>query len=406
MVDSSVHSTKTDVEPADPELADIVRRFGPKYTSQFGHLMMPSQKKALSDIAACCTKELGGRLYRCDDCNDSFWRFHCCRNRACPKCHGKQTRQWLAKREAELLPCNYFHAVATVPSELRDAFRHDQKFMYGLLMRVSAEAVKELCAKKRHLGALPGIMSVLHTCNGQLGYHPHVHMLITGGGITSDGEHWEPARGEFLVPVGVLSRKIAAKFREAVKKERPRVFASIPHGVWRREWVSFVKHYGHGNDAVLNYLSRYVFRTAISNARILAMDETHVTFRSKDRSTDTWRTVRLPGIEFLRRFLQHVLPRGFHRVRYYGLWHHRKRDLASRAWLLLILQKPSDTVAVLKIAVLKIAGLLEALSQLAKTDDGQDMGNEDVDNADSPCCPHCGSTRTTFLGQWPRARMP
>ena len=232
-------------------------------------------------------------------------------------------------------------------------------------------------------------------------YHPHVHMLITGGGISSDGEHWEPARGEFLVPVGVLSRKIAAKFRDAVKKEKPSVFANIPAGVWRREWVSFVKHYGHGNDAVLNYLSRYVFRTAISNARILAVDETHVTFRSKDRSTDTWGTMRLPGVEFLRRFLQHVLPRGFHRVRYYGLWHHSKRDLSNRAWLLLILDKPSGTVG-----PVKIADLLEALSQLAEIDDGQDMGDERDDHADNPCCPHCGSERTMFLGEWPRPRMP
>lgn len=397
MVDSNVlHSTKTDVE-----LADVVRRFGPKYTSQFGQVMMPSQKRALSDIAACCTQELGGRLFRCGDCNESFWRFHCCRNRACPKCHGKQTQQWLEKRQAELLPCDYFHAVATVPSELRNAFRRHQKFMYGLLMRVAAEALKELCAKKRHLGGLPGILAVLHTCNGQLGFHPHVHMLITGGGITSDGKNWQAARGEFLVPVGVLSKKIAAKFRDALEKEKPSVFTSIPHGVWRREWVSFLKHYGHGSDAVLNYLSRYVFRTAISNARILAVDETHVTFRYKDRGTDTWRTMRLPGVEFLGRFLQHVLPRGFHKVRYYGLWHHSKRDLSNRAWLLLILQNPTGAAG-----PPKIADLLEALNRLAAIDDVQDMGDAGDDNADNPCCPHCGSTRTMFLGEWPRPRMP
>ncbi len=183
-------------------------------------------------------------------------------------------------------------------------------------------------------------------------------MLITGGGISSDGEHWEPIQGEFLVPLGVLSRKIAAKFR----------------------------------DAVLNYPSRYVFRTAISNGRILAVDETHVTFRSKDRSTDTWQTMRLPDVEFLRRFLQHVLPRGFHKVRYYGLWRHSKRDLSNRAWLLLIFQKPSDTVG-----PVKIADLLEALSQLAEIDDGQDVGNEGDDNADSPRCPHCGSTSSKRL---------
>jgi hypothetical protein len=381
------------------ELADVVRRFGPEYRSQYGSVMMPSQNRALSDIAACCTKELGGKLHQCDGCGKPFWCFHCCGNRACPKCHGKQTQEWLEKRQAELLPCSYFHAVATVPSELRGAFKRHQKFMYGLLMQVSAEAIRELCAKRRHLGALPGILTVLHTCNAQLGYHPHVHMLITGGGITPDDEHWEPARGEFLVPVGVLSRKIAAKFRDALKKQKPDLFASIPANAWRREWVSFVKHYGHGNDAVLNYLSRYVFRTAISNARVLAIDDTHVTFRYKDRGVDTWRIMRLPGIEFLRRFLQHVLPRGFHKVRYYGLWHHSKRSLASRAWVLLILDKPTNAAG-----PVKIADLFEALSQLVEMDDRQYTGNDD--DAGRPCCPHCGSARTTLLAQWPRPGVP
>ena len=154
-----------------------------------------------------------------------------------------------------------------------------------------------------------------------------------------------------------------------------------------------------GNDAVLNYLSRYVFRTAISNARILAVDETHVTFRFKDRGTDTWQTMRLPGVEFLRRFLQHVLPRGFHKVRYYGLWHHSKRHLSSRAWLLLILQKPTDTAG-----PLKIADLLEALGQLAQIDDDQYPGDDH--DVDRPCCPHCGSARTRFLTECPRPGVP
>jgi hypothetical protein len=159
------------------------------------------------------------------------------------------------------LPCNYFHAVVTVPRELRAVFRRNQKLLYGLLMRVSAAAVTDLCAEKRHLGAPPGILAVLHTWNGRLAYHPHVHLLITGSGITADGQHWEPARGEFLVPVAVLSRKVAAQFRASLKAAEPAVYAQIPANVWRRGWVSFCKHYGHGNDAVLNYLSRYVFRT-------------------------------------------------------------------------------------------------------------------------------------------------
>jgi hypothetical protein len=385
---------------ADVELADVVRRFALQYTSQYGRTMMPSQKRALSDIAACCTEALGGRRYRCDDCHDTFWRYHCCRNRACPKCHGSQTRRWLEGRQAELLPCDYFHAVVTVPSELHGLFRRHQKTMYGLLMQVAAAAVKELCAEKRHLGALPGILAVLHTWNGRLGYHPHVHMLITGGGIAPDAQHWEPARGEFLVPVAVLSRKIAAKFREALKAKAPALFAGIPKNVWRREWVSFVKHYGHGNDAVLNYLSRYVFRTAISNARILAMDQTHVTFRWKDRDTEAWCTERLPGVEFLRRFLQHVLPRGFHKVRYYGLWHPSKRTEANRAWVLLILDTPADAAK-----PPKLADLLDALGQPTQWIDQPFLDPQD-DEADSPRCPHCGSVRTRLLGEYSRCGGP
>lgn len=377
------------------ELADVVRHFGSKYTTRYAGRMMPSQRRALADIAACSTEALGGRRYRCDDCQESFWHYHGCRNRACPKCQGKRTEEWLRQRQAELLPCSYFHAVTTVPSELRDAFRRDQKFMYGLLMRVSAEAIKELCAEKRHLGGLPGILSVLHTWNGQLGYHPHVHMLITGGGISADGQHWEPARNEYLLPVAVLSKKVAAKFRDAVRVERPELFRAIPACTWKRQWVSFVKHYGHGNQAVLNYLSRYVLRVAITNARILAVDQTHVTFRWKDRGSDSWQTTRLEGVEFLRRFLQHVLPQGFHKVRYYGLWHHSRRKLASRAWLLLFLEQPSDLQR-----PMKIAELIEAVGQLTLFAESQniDLGVEAVDR---PCCPHCGSPRTTLLAEWP-----
>ena len=178
-------------------------------------------------------------------------------------------------------------------------FCRNQKLMYGLLMQVSAAVVKDLCADKRHLGALPGLLSVLHTWNGRLDYHPHVHLLITGGGITPDGQHWQPARGKFLVPVFALSRKIASRFCAALEAEAPAIFAEVSADVWRREWVSFCKHYGHGNDAVLTYLSRYVFRTAITNARILDMDQTHVTFRWKDREAGAWRIERLPGVEFL-----------------------------------------------------------------------------------------------------------
>jgi len=385
---------------AKVELADVVRRFGPQYIARYGHRMMASQKRALSDIAACCTRELGGRLYHCDDCHDTFWHYHCCRNRACPKCHGSQTQEWLSERQAELLPCDYFHAVVTVPKQLRAAFRRNQKLLYGLLMRVSAAAVTELCAKKRLLGALPGILAALHTWNGRLDYHPHVHLLITGGGITADGQYWEPARGEFLVPVDLLSRKIAAQFCAALKAESPAVFETISKSVWQRKWVSYCKHYGCGNDAVLSYLSRYVFRTAITNARILEMDQTHVTFRWKDRKAGAWSTERVPGVEFLGRFLQHVLPRGFHKVRYYGLWHPSKREQADRAWLLLLLAAPADSVQPLR----KVR-LCDTLSQCSEPSD--QVLDEGTDHpAAMPRCPHCGSCRTRFLGEYPRLGGP
>jgi len=287
-----------------------------------------------------------------------------------------------------------------VPSELRAVFRRNQKLLYGLLMQVSAAAVKELCAQTRHLGALPGMLSVLHTWNGRLGYHPHVHLLITGGGITADDQHWEPARGEFLVPVAVLSRKVAAQFCAALKDTAPDIYAVIPASAWQREWVSFCKHYGHGNDAVLTYLSRYVFRTAISNARILDMDQTHVTFRWKDRDADAWRIERLPGVEFLRRFLQHVLPRGFHKVRYYGLWHPSKRDQSNRAWLLLTLATPANAAQ-----PLRISSLCEALSALTELADQAPDKASDHDAA-LPRCPHCGSCRTRLLGEYPRLGVP
>ena len=395
MVNPSVGLPQTRVE-----LADVIRQFAPEYTAMYGQQMMPSQKKALSDIAACCTRELGGRLYHCDDCQETFWRYHCCRNRACPKCHASQIQDWLSKRQAELLPCDYFHAVVTVPKQLRTAFRRKQKLFYGLLMRVSAAAVQELCVEKRLLGALPGILAVLHTWNGRLGYHPHVHLLITGGGITADGEHWEPARGEFLVPVDLLSRKIAAQFCAALKAEAAAVFETISKTVWQRKWVSYCKHYGRGNDAVLSYLSRYVFRTAITNARILGMDQTHVNFRWKDRNADAWSTERVPGVEFLGRFLQHVLPRGFHKVRYYGLWHPSRRNQADRAWLLLILAAPADTVDPLR----KVS-LRDAVSQLTKWSD--QVLDEGADHEPAlPRCPHCTSCRTRLLGEYPRLGGP
>ena len=376
------------------ELADVVRRFKDDYVDEFGHRMMPSQRKALADIAACMTAEMGGHQYRCRDCDHTFWVYHGCRNRACPACHGRRMRDWLKAREAELLPCDYYHVVATVPEELRHLFLSDQKFMYALLMRTVASAVIDLARDPKYVGATPGILMVLHTWTGLLQYHPHLHLLVTGGGVTNDGSSWREPSGQFLVPVKALSKLIAGRFRDGLKKVKPDACDSLPRKTWKQAWCSFCKHYGRGKRAVLDYLARYAFRIAITNARIVAMDETHVTFKYKQRETGEWKLCRLTGVEFLRRFLMHVLPRGFHKLRYYGLWHHSKRHLQQRARLLLSLLAP-----------VRLAECL-AIADLAEEAERVQEGNDAMEEGFSPSCPHCASRRVEHVRQRCRGPSP
>jgi hypothetical protein len=386
------------------ELADVVRRFKDDYLAGFGQLIMPSQKKALADIAACMTAEMGGHQYQCRDCGQSFWVYHGCRNRACPACHGHQIRDWLEARQAELLPCDYYHIVATVPEEIRHLFLSDQKFMYTLFMRTVAGAVGDLCRDRKYLGATPGILMVLHTWTSQMLYHPHVHLLVTGGGVSEDGQSWSQPPGTFLVPVRALSKLIAARFRDALKKAKPSAFGLLPPKTWKQAWCSFSKHYGQSRTAVVDYLARYAFRIAITNARILDMDDTHVTFQYKQRDTGQpltdpresvkgqWQTCRLTGIEFLRRFLMHVLPMGFHKLRYYGLWHPSKRDLQQRARLLLTVlnrSQPDQPVLIADLA--------------AEADPSDDGGSHE---GFSPSCPYCGSRQVDHLQELRRGPGP
>lgn len=360
-------------------LADVVRRFLPSFREK--HSLLPSQERALHDIMHCMTGDMGGGRYHCDDCDESFWSYHGCRNRSCPQCHGRQTAQWLQKRQAELLPVPYFHVVATVPSELRDLFRRHQKILYGLLMQSAAGALCGLLAERHYLGAEPGILSVLHTWDTQLLLHPHVHMLVTGGGVCDGGWCGVPSAG-YLVPVEKLSSRIASRFCATLHKEHPEIHAEIPAAVWKRQWCTFCKPFGTGRDAVLNYLARYVFRIAITNARIIRMDESHLTLRRKINRTGKWKTLSLSGVEFLRRFLMHVLPRGFHKVRYYGHWSPAKREQQLRARLLFLLKKESAGPE-------RIGELAEeALERSGEEDHGYQVR-----------CPKCRSVRVTLLQQ-------
>jgi|TARA_B100001964_G_C14180868_1_gene576173 hypothetical protein len=365
------------------ELADVVRRFQGPYEAQFGALMLPSHRRALHDIADCMTEAMGGGRYHCNDCDDDFWSYHGCRNRSCPKCHGRQTADWLKARTAELLPCDYFHVTATVPSELRPLCRRHQKILYGLLMKTAAEALRDLAAERRYVGAEVGVLAALHTWTGPLHHHPHVHMLVTGGGVSADGTGWHDAPNGFLVPVKKLSPIIAERFAQALRKDHPDLFAQVPAKAWKREWCSYCKPCGTGQDAVLRYLARYVFRIAISNARLSGMDDTHVTFRYKVRNTDLWKTERVEGVEFLRRFLLHVLPKGFHKVRYYGLWHPAKRPRQAKARLLLELAQPAAEGA----QVRRLGNLAEEALALSEMEV----------HGYAVKCPQCGSVNVHLL---------
>jgi hypothetical protein len=375
------------------ELADVVARFSHQYLEQYGQRIMPSQRRALADIVACMTPQMGGHQYQCCDCGQSFWVYHGCRNRACPACHGRQIRDWLHARQAELLECDYYHVVATVPREIRSLFLSDQKFMYSLFMRTVAGAVLDLSRDQRHLGATPGILMVLHTWTCQMHYHPHVHLLVTGGGVTDDGQSWCQPPGQFLLPIKALSRLIAGRFRDALKKAKPEAYAALPRNTFKRSWCSFSKHYGRAKQAVVSYLARYAFRIAMTNARIIAMDDTHVTFRYKNRDTAQWETSRVTGIEFLRRFLMHVLPKGFHKLRYYGLWHPSKRPLQQRARLLLSLLDHAQPDQGLLIS--------DAVAEIKQ---GTSKGQDDALAPFSPSCPLCGSPRVHHLQE--RCRGP
>lgn len=320
------------------EVADIFRQFGDSYLAKYGDSMLPSHKRVIQDIIECRTEAMGGHLYQCDTCHQPTYSYHSCKNRNCPKCHTAQTQKWLEQRTEEMLPVPYFHITITIPESLRTMFRSNQKDLYNIFMKASAEAILELARDPQHIGGLVGILMVLHTWSQQLWYHPHLHCLVPGGGVTANGD-WQPAKNDFIFPMKVLSKLVRGKVLSTIKKERPDI--NLPESAWQQNWVTQCTPWGEGEKAVLDYLARYVFRIAISNARIVTMDENTVTFKYKNRKQKRWKTCQVSGEEFMRRFLQHVLPQGFHKVRYYGLWNPTKRHLIQKIQLLFILDPSS-----------------------------------------------------------------
>jgi hypothetical protein len=322
-----------------PEIADVFREAEPVCRERHASRMLPSHRKAMSDIQDCRTEAMGGHVRLCEQCDQLRYGYHSCRNRHCPKCHGDQTRRWLEAQRARLLATPYYLLTFTLPSELRLVARANQKLVYSILMRTAAHALMKLAQDPRYLGTKPGILAVLHTWTRAMLYHPHVHFLVTAGGLSADGERWiKPRNPKFLVPCRALSLIFRAKFRDAL--EAAKLSDTVPATAWAKSWVVHAKHAGSGAK-VLDYLARYVFRIAITNNRIERLDDSMVTFRYHDAKTKQTKRCTLPADQFTLRFLQHVLPRGFIKVRYYGLFSSAcKTRLESTRSILENLQHP------------------------------------------------------------------
>ena len=322
-----------------PEVADIFRARGPAWRrAQAGHLSL-GQLKVMSAIERCRTAALGGHVARCEACDHTHIAYNSCRNRHCPKCQGAAAKEWLADREAELLPVPYYHVVFTLPAPIADIAYQNKAAIYTILFKAMAETLLTIAADPKHLGARIGLTAVLHTWGSALTHHPHVHCIVPGGGLSPDGERWISCRPGFFLPVRVLSRLFRRLFLEqlAAAHEAGRLhffgahaplaeryaFATYLAPLRRIEWVVYAKRPFAGPQAVLAYLSRYTHRVAIANSRLIAFDDNGVTFRWKDyraKGRERQKVMTLASDEFIRRFLIHVLPGGFHRIRHYGLF--------------------------------------------------------------------------------------
>ncbi len=321
------------------EVADIFRAHGPAWRrARAGHLSL-GQLKVMSAIERCRTAALGGHVAACQDCGHTVIAYNSCRNRHCPKCQGAAAKDWLAARQAELLPVEYYHVVFTLPAPIADIAYQNKAEIYAILFKAAAETLIAIAADPRHLGARIGLTAVLHTWGSALTHHPHVHCVVPGGGISLDGERWISCRPGFFLAVRVLSRLFRRLFLEklvaAHEAGNLRFFGKLRHltddknfaghlrPLRKIEWVVYAKRPFAGPEAVLAYLSRYTHRVAISNSRLISFDNRGVTFTWKnyrEKGRERYKTMTLATNEFIRRFLIHVLPQGFHRIRHYGLF--------------------------------------------------------------------------------------
>lgn len=390
-----------------PELADIFRAAGPRYREAHAGRLLPSHRRAMEDIERCRTPALGGSLYVCDECRSLDYAYHSCRNRHCPKCQADRANDWLRSTRERLLPCDHYLLTFTLPEQLRGVARANQHVVYSTLFQAAAAAVQTLAADRRWIGGTVGILAVLHTWSRTMEYHPHVHLLVTAGGLSctgvADRDAWvKPAHRRFLMPGYMLSEIFRAKVRDALN--RADVVRDIDPAVWDRAWSVHVQQIGRGDQAAL-YLSRYIYKVALTNDRIERFepgDTGHVTFRYIHAATGEPRRQTLPVDTFIGRFLQHVLPRGFTKVRSYGLLSPSHRPDLERARHLLQLHAqttalPSPTSGVESNVESNVSVSTAAAGGVHTTA---------TEPRSVRCCPVCHRGTLRLVGMIPRPRAP
>ena len=313
-------------------LGELFRRYGPQYRTQFADRMSVEQHQAMRAIEQCRTEALGGQVYTCPACGTMRYSYHSCRNRHCPTCQQDATQTWLAQQQALLLPVPYFLVTFTLPAQLRALAQQHPRTFYTLLFRTSAAALQQLAQDPRFIGGQLGMIGVLQTWTRDLRFHPHVHYLVPAIALTADGTFRRPRNPAFLVPVQALAVLFRAKLRAALMQTA--WYRQVAHATWSQAWVVDCRAVGSG-AAALKYLAPYIFRVALSNNRIVSIEDDRVSFRYRDGDTKQMRTCTLPALAFIGRFLQHVLPKGFVKVRYYGLFRLGNRQVLAQARVVL-----------------------------------------------------------------------
>jgi hypothetical protein len=382
-------------------VADIMRRHAADYIAARGGSITRCEQRVFAALTACRTAALGGHAARCPRCGHAEIAYNSCRNRHCPKCQGAARAKWLDARRDELLPVEYFHVVFTLPHAIASLALANKSLVYGLLFRAAWETLREIAAERKHLGAAIGMLAVLHTWGQRLEHHPHLHCVVPGGGLSADRSRWIACRPGFFLPVRVLSRLFRGKFLAALRRAFERGELQLPASLaaltdraaqrrwltplYQSEWVVYAKPPFGGPEQVLKYLARYTHRVAISNNRLVQLEHGQVSFRFKNYARRSrWQTQTLSAVEFLRRFLMHVLPRGFVRIRFFGLLAQRHRRATLDHCRRLLGVAPASATAP---PTSTVAAIPEHTPSAA------------------PPCPACAQAPLEIVQQWPRPTL-